>query len=77
MASVFVLWHMGHEWDAVTGEGDEDAKMLGVFSTRARAESWQDGAKSLPGFRDRPDNFIIDECVLDERQWTTGYWRAE
>ncbi|GGN09109.1 hypothetical protein GCM10011609_56060 [Lentzea pudingi] len=85
---VFLLWHVHHvaedesgavrhfgpagEFSADEEEGD-DVKMLGVYSSRENAMAWIDRAKELPGFRDDPECFHIDEYTLDEDQWTTGF----
>ncbi len=53
---------------------DENANLLGVFSSVKAARAWQDEAVLLPGFRDfPPDCFLIDSYELDPRQWTEGF----
>ena len=64
--TVFLLWHV-HE------ELDDDAKLLGVFGSRETAETQIAQARLLPGFRDDPDGFVIDEYALDRPHWTEGY----
>jgi homoserine kinase type II len=64
--TVFLLWH-------VHDELDDDAKLLGVFSSRETAEAQIGRALPLPGFRDDPDGFVIDEYTLDRAHWTEGY----
>src|SRR5258706_3030413 len=66
--NVFVLWHT-HE---MTG-GDEDSKLIGVYSSRESAEAAQARAVQLPGFQDLPGGFVIDSYRLDEDQWREGY----
>ena len=67
------MWYMGREYDFDTGEGDEKAMLLGVFSTLENAQAWQEEAKSLSGFADAPDKFVIDQYTVDRREWTTGF----
>ena len=71
MRSVYLLWHMHRIPDS-----DVDAKLLGVYSTRERAEERQEQARKLEGFRDAPDGFLIDECPVDRDQWPEGYITA-
>ncbi len=65
---VFVLQHV-HTFD----DGEEDVKMIGVYSSHEQAESAIERLKSQPGFADTPEGFEIDPYVLDEDHWTEGY----
>jgi hypothetical protein len=65
---VFVLQHV-HE----LSDGEEDVKMIGVYSTHEEAESAAVRSRKLPGFNDAADGFCIDRYVLDEDHWTEGY----
>jgi hypothetical protein len=69
--SVFILWH--------PGESDpyEGPLLLGVYSTRQRAEARVAEAKGKPGFRDRPDDFEISEYRLDQDRWSEGFTTYE
>lgn len=85
---VFLLWHVRHvavDPDGETrhfGEGGEfwadeeagdDVKVLGVYSSRGKAEARIERAKELEGFRDEPDCFHVDEYLLDEDRWSDGF----
>ena len=70
--TVFVVQHE-HELPS----GCEDVKLIGVYSTRARAESAVEHAKTLQGFAAVPDGFHIDEYELDADHWTEGYVTLE
>ena len=48
---VYLLWHT-HE----VHPGEDDDKLIGVYSTRELAETAQQRALQLPGFRDAPDD---------------------
>ncbi|SEF03137.1 hypothetical protein SAMN05216489_09767 [Streptomyces sp. 3213] len=89
--TVFLLWHVHHRAEDENGEirhftdpddywSDEeegdDVKRLGVYSTRELAHERITQAKLLPGFRDEPDCFYIEEAVIDEPEWTKGYVTA-
>jgi hypothetical protein len=65
---VFLLWHM-HD----LGDGETDDKLLGVYSTRDRAERRQRQAIGLTGFAEAPEEFVIAEYAVDQDHWVTGY----
>lgn len=75
---VYSLWH---EYTATVNEYEsvDFPRLLGVFSTRAKAEAAAARAASLPGFDgslgDTEDvlGLVIDEERVDERQWTDGF----
>ncbi|MEU3556705.1 DUF7336 domain-containing protein [Streptomyces fragilis] len=85
---VSLLWHIGHRNEAgadratLHTDGDsvfiserdgDDAKLLGVYSSHAKAEERMREASLLPGFADEPECFVIDDYVLDEDEWTDGF----
>jgi hypothetical protein len=82
---VFILWHARHlilEEDGRTihldpdGEihsDEEEWRILGIYATRAAAETQKRVSRELPGFRDEPDCFDIEPMVLDEDLWNHGY----
>lgn len=65
---VFLLWH-----SRPVGDGETEDKLLGVYSTRERAEDRAERARQLPGFRDHTNDFIISPYQLDADQWTEGF----
>ena len=65
---VFLLWHV-HELSG----GEEDAKLIGVYSSQETAEEAKHRALSQPGFRDVPEGFMIDRYRVDQDHWTEGY----
>jgi hypothetical protein len=73
MTKVFILHHV-HEFD----DGGEEVKLIGVYSTRANAESAITAVGNQPGFRDLPEGFSIDEYRLDPTRpgWEEGYVTA-
>lgn len=71
MTSVYLLFHMGHE--PAEGEDEDEAMLLGVFSSEQAALAWQRDALQLPGFRDWPERFEIAEYVVDQRKWPDGF----
>jgi hypothetical protein len=68
MASVFVLQHAHARED-----GDEDAKLIGVYSSREKAEAAAKRLRCLPGFVNAQDGFHIDEYRIDQDHWVEGY----
>jgi len=67
MATIFVLQHL-HE----TGDG-EDVKLVGVYSSRQKAQDAASRLSLAPGFAAAPNGFHIDEYRLDQDQWSEGY----
>jgi hypothetical protein len=65
---VFLLWHV-HGFP----DGEEDAKLLGVYSSRELADQARRRALLLPGFRDVPNGFQVSTYSLDKDCWTEGY----
>jgi hypothetical protein len=65
---VFLLHHV-HEFD----DGHEDVKLIGVFSSRQKAQSVLDAVREQPGFRDLPAGFEINTQTLDQPSWLEGY----
>lgn len=68
MSSVFHLTHV-HQQPC----GCDEMKDLGTYSDAARAEAVKMRAATLPGFRDYPDGFHIQETKLDKAEWTEGF----
>ncbi|MET8625070.1 hypothetical protein ABZW30_15140 [Kitasatospora sp. NPDC004669] len=56
-------------WD----DDEDDVKVLGLYSTRARAEARIERARTLPGFRSAPDGFAVLEYALDAPRWPEGF----
>lgn len=85
---VYLLWHVRHApfldgrptehrgedgeliWDEEDGD---DLKILGAYSTEQKAQDRLVRARELPGFRDEPDCFLVDQYTLDEDRWTEGF----
>lgn len=65
---VYVLHHV-HEF----GDGEEDVKMIGVYSTQEQAEAAVGRMRLQPGFSDAPEGFSIDRYPLDQDNWAEGY----
>lgn len=68
MRTVFMLWHV-HEFE----DGHEDVKLLGVFSSKDKAEAALHEVEYQPGFKELPDGFSISEIDIDHIQWKEGY----
>jgi hypothetical protein len=65
---VFILWHV-HEMP----DGEEDAKLIGVYSTAEDAEAARQRVLPQPGFRDLPEGFQVSRYTVGEDHWTEGY----
>ena len=65
---VYVLQHVHSR-----GNGAEDVKFIGVYSSRENALSAIAKLSQTPGFSDAPNGFHIDEYQLDKDHWVEGY----
>jgi hypothetical protein len=65
---VFLLWHV-HEFP----QGEEDVKLLGVYSTRELAQEAHLRLASQPGFQEHPQGFQVSAYQVDKDHWTKGY----
>ena len=68
MKYVYLLWH-SHELD----DGEEDSKLIGVYSSESLAERKRDEYKAITGFKDNPDGFEIAEYQIDSDHWHEGF----
>lgn len=68
MKKVYLLWH-SHEFE----NGEDDAKLLGVYSSESIATKKINKYKTLPGFKENPDGFEIDKYEIDCDQWQEGF----
>jgi len=76
MKSVFFLQH---SYDYIKGDLTiEHTKILGIFSTREKAEAAIEFYKTLPGFKDFSDDcFYLDEYELNKKVWDEGFITSE
>jgi len=65
---IYLLWHTH-----VLGDGEEDSKLLGVYSSQSLATQKIDEYKMLPGFRDYPSGFEISKYEIDCDHWKEGF----
>ncbi len=68
MTKVYVLQHV-HS----LGDGEEDVKFIGVYSSREKAQAAIGRLSHAPGFSEALAGFHIDEYELDKDQWVEGY----
>jgi len=68
MKDVFILWHT-HELN----DGEEDSKLLGVYSSESVAKDKINEYKKLPGFREYSDGFQVVKYEIDVDQWQEGF----
>ena len=67
MDSVYILHHCYED------ETHKDTKLIGVFTSNGHAEKAVEMMRSLPGFRDCPEGFVVDEYKLNEINWAEGF----
>jgi hypothetical protein len=89
--AVYLLHHVSHHAEDESGairhrfpdgelaifedEGD-NVKLLGVYSSQAKAEQRLTNAQTLPGFRDEPGCFQIADYAVDKDEWAEGFVRG-
>ena len=71
MVSVFLLQH-SYEIDEI-----DETKVIGIYTSREKAEIAVEKYKNLPGFNDYPNSFIIDHYELDKGHWEEGFIKWE
>jgi hypothetical protein len=67
MTHVYLLWHIHDLGD------EEDWKFVGVYSSPKEVDAARARVARLPGFRDTPEHFRVEEVTLNEDQWTEGF----
>ena len=50
----------------------DETKVIGIYSSRDRAEQAIERLRNQPGFSERPNNFYVDAYPVDEDHWTEG-----
>lgn len=68
MQKVYYLHHIRDK-----GTEDEDNKAIGTYSSYELAEAAKNRLKDKPGFIDYPDDFYIDEYIIDKDYWENGF----
>ena len=68
MSCAYVLRHV-HKFE----DGSRDGKLIGVYSSRGSAESAIARLVTQAGFCDAPEGFVVDEYVIDEACWMSGF----
>lgn len=65
---VFVVQHV-HEVD----EGNEEVKVIGVYSSEEAANAAVARLSLQPGFRETTSGFHVDRYIIDQDHWTEGF----
>lgn len=68
MSPIFIVVH---EYE--TAQGDGDLKLIGAFSSEAKALAAIESLRQQPGFKAYPDGFVIEASELDTSQWSQGF----
>ncbi len=72
---VFLLWH-NHDLTDDFGT-HEEIKLIGVFSSEAKAQETIERLKDKEGFRDYPLScFEIAKTKIDQTSWADGFFIA-
>jgi len=68
MEQIFILQH-SYQLES----GCDETKFIGAYSSEDEAKSAIERLKLQPGFRDRPNDFYIEQYALNKDHWTEGY----
>ena len=68
MQKVYFLYHVIYE-----DTDDEDTKEIGTYTSYQLAEETINRIKDKPSFIDYPNDFHIDEYIIDKDYWTDGF----
>ncbi|MBY0282203.1 MAG: hypothetical protein K2W94_08650 [Alphaproteobacteria bacterium] len=68
MEYVFSLYHI-HELP----DGEEDVKLIGIYTSYEEAEAAKNRVKDKPGFKDYPEDFSIEPQKLNRDSWVEGF----
>ena len=86
--TVYLLWHVAHHNAAgedglvrhrdgevvrLDEQDGDDVKLLGVYSSREKAEDRLIAARKTPGFADEPECFMVDGYEVDRDEWVEGF----
>ncbi|MFI6169031.1 hypothetical protein ACIBCN_19795 [Nocardia sp. NPDC051052] len=55
-------------------DADEATRIIGLYSTDSAARQAIERLGDRPEFRDRPEDFHISRVVMDEDDWTSGFF---
>jgi hypothetical protein len=66
--NVYMLSH-----DYRPGERINTKKLIGIYASRSDAEAAAMRIASKPGFRAYPDDFVIDDYIVDEDRISQGF----
>jgi hypothetical protein len=64
---IYVLSH------TYTGEWHTDSKLLGFLNSLKDVEEIKRQAVILPGFKEYPECFVVDQYILDKIHWAEGF----
>jgi hypothetical protein len=67
---VFVLHH------SYEADGCDETKLIGIYSSKTKAEDAIKRLADQPGFREHPADFSIDPYRLDVDHWAEGFSRS-
>ncbi|WP_084508999.1 DUF7336 domain-containing protein [Nocardia pseudovaccinii] len=68
MGSVFLLEHVYQNDDR-----EEERKRIGVYESEEDARNAILRLHDQPGFRDYPENFVVQPYEVDKSYWSEGY----
>ena len=69
-----IVYLLQHSYEVETEAGLlDETKIIGIFSSKEKAEKTIEECKNFSGFKNYPENFYIDQYELDKRNWKEGF----
>lgn len=68
MKAVFIV-----QYERIISEDDEEVKVIGIYSTKVKAEKALEDVKMRGTFKDYSGDFYISKYELDKAHWTEGF----
>lgn len=65
------LFLLQHSYEC--NDGSVETKVLGIFSNKLWAEDAISEYRNLHGFKEKPNDFYIDEYEIDRKYWEEGF----
>lgn len=71
MKTIYQLWHEYEIFE--DGKYYDILTLFGVFSTYDKAKAVMEKYLFHPDFVDYPNDFNIDDCIIDQKGWSEGF----
>jgi len=71
-----VVYLLQHSYEVGEEEAFDEVKMLGIYSSKEKAEKMVEKYKNIPGFKNCLTScFYIGKYEIDKDHWTEGFFK--